>query len=132
MIDTNLVTDLIRENGSMSFSDIWAKISPQIKAHFDKIEDESVLKSNVYLSMIENFNLIMIGNNIWDLKDKYTNGEIDKIKLNLFGKHSSETHANAGEANIPEMDSEDTFDLEHHDELNDMETFEEETEDSFE
>ncbi len=132
MIDTNLVTDLIRENGSMSFNDIWTKISPQIKEHFDKIEDESVLKSNVYLSMIENFNLIMIGNNVWDLKDKYTNSEIDKIKLNLFGNYSSDANANADENAMPEADREDTFDLEHQDELNDMETFEEETDDSFE
>ncbi len=131
MIDTNLVTDLIREKGSMSFEDIWEKISPQIRAHFDKIEDESIFKSNVYLSMVENFNLIMIGNNVWDLKEKYTNAEIEKIKLNLFGSYSSDAQKGEETQDIEELQDEDTFDIEQ-EELNDIETFEDDSEDAFE
>ena len=85
MIDTSLVIKYLEKHGKTSFEQIWEKISPKLLKQFDKIKDDNELKTNLFSSMIENFKLIMIGNNVWDLKINYTIGEVEDINNSLLG-----------------------------------------------
>ncbi len=85
MIKTNLVLDLLEKNSKpMNFNNIWDSIKNDVISSLKQKEEEHKIKTDLYMSMLEDENLIMIGENNWDLKNKYTISkqiEIEKTRI---------------------------------------------------
>lgn len=78
MLKTDAVIKLLKsKKTSMSFNDIWN----EVKANYtsEKNTEEYIIKSDLYISMIEDNNLIMLGGNVWDISNNYSKNEIQKI-----------------------------------------------------
>ncbi len=86
MLKTDIIVDYLKENGKTSFKKIWDDLESEILSNINDSEDAEIweLKSNVYLSMIQDFNLIMIGGNVWDAKESYSLEQIEKINNSLY------------------------------------------------
>lgn len=81
MLRTDAVIKLLKNNKEeMSFDDIWTNIKEETLSTISKEQDESVVKSDLYMSMMEDQNLIMVGDNKWNLKASYSYEEIEDIK----------------------------------------------------
>lgn len=86
MLKTDIIVDYLKENGKTSFKKIWDDLESEILSNINDSENAEIweLKSNVYLSMIQDFNLIMIGGNVWDAKESYSLEQIEKINNSLY------------------------------------------------
>ncbi len=86
MLKTDIIVDYLKENGKTSFKKIWDDLESEILSGINDSENAEIweLKSNVYLSMIQDFNLIMIGGNVWDAKESYSLEQIEKINNSLY------------------------------------------------
>ena len=85
MLKTKLIVDYLKTNGQTHFEEIWKDIKEDIIEEInDKELEENTIKSNIFLSMIQDFNLIMIGGNIWNAKENYSLEESEKINSSLY------------------------------------------------
>ncbi len=86
MLKTDIIVDYLKENGKTSFKKIWDDLESEILSGINDSENAEIweLKSNVYLSMIQDFNLIMIGGNVWNAKESYSLEQIEKINNSLY------------------------------------------------
>ncbi|BDV03759.1 MAG: hypothetical protein HPPSJP_4800 [Candidatus Hepatoplasma scabrum] len=85
MLSVDLAIDFIKKNGAKKFDVIWTNIKKELFDQIDTIKKEPEIKSDFFISMINDEKLIMLGNEIWDLKENYSLQEIEDIKVNVFG-----------------------------------------------
>ncbi len=81
MLRTDAVIKLLKtKKEEMSFDDIWTNIKEETLSTISKEQEESVVKSDLYMSLMEDQRLIMVGDNKWNLKESYSYSEIEDIK----------------------------------------------------
>lgn len=81
MIRTDEVIAVLAAKGKkMSFEQIWKEVKVDVIASLKEGLDEVQVKSDLYLSMIEDEHVIMVGDNFWDLKDRYSLENLEVIK----------------------------------------------------
>ncbi len=81
MLRTDAVIKLLKNNKTeMSFEDIWQNVKEQTIASISKEQDEITIKADLYTSMLEDQNLIMVGDNKWNIKSSFSYEEIAEIK----------------------------------------------------
>ncbi len=81
MLRTDAVIKLLTKNKEeMSFDNIWINVKDETLSTITKEQEESIVKSDLYMSMMEDQRLIMVGDNKWNLKDSYSYAEIEDIK----------------------------------------------------
>lgn len=85
MIRTDEVIALLKAKGKkMSFDKIWKEVKEPITESISVEMDEVQIKSNLYISLIEDEHVIMVGDNNWDLKERYSLdnlGVIEKSRM---------------------------------------------------
>lgn len=86
MLKTDEILNLLKKTKEpMSFDQIWDKVKKEIlKSQKNNDYDEKKIKADIYMSLMEDQNLIMIGDNYWNLKEKYSNDErinIEKTRM---------------------------------------------------
>ncbi len=79
MLDTTKIFEYIKEQGKTDFDSVWTALYSG-----DESEDEFLLKSRTYLSMIQDFRFIKVENNLWDLKEKYSLQEIEDFQNSYY------------------------------------------------
>ncbi len=79
MLDTTKIFEYIKEQGKSEFDFIWNALYIA-----NENEDEFLLKSRTYLSMIQDFRFIKVENNLWDLKEKYSLQEIEDFQNSYY------------------------------------------------
>ncbi len=81
MLRTDTVIKLLKNNKeTMSFEDIWNSVKDETIASISKEQDEIAIKSDLYMSMMEDQTLLMVGDNTWGLKETFSYEEIEQIK----------------------------------------------------
>ncbi len=81
MLRTDAVIKLLKTNkDTMSFENIWNAVKEETIASVTKEQEEISIKSDLYMSMMEDQTLIMVGDNAWGLKESFSYEEIDGIK----------------------------------------------------
>ncbi len=81
MLRTDAVIKLLTKNKTeMSFDDIWANVKDETISSLTKEQDENITKSDLYMSMMEDQTLIMVGDNKWNVKAAFSYDEIADIK----------------------------------------------------
>jgi len=84
MLETNSAVKFIESKSKpVSFEDIWKNIKKETINSLGKEFPEEVIKSDLYISLIEDERVIMIGNNVWDLKSRRSFNEIIEIEKTL-------------------------------------------------
>ncbi len=79
MLDTTKIFEYIKEQGKTDFESVWTALYSG-----NESEDEFLLKSRTYLSMIQDFRFIKVENNLWDLKEKYSLQEIEDFQNSYY------------------------------------------------
>ncbi len=79
MLDTTKIFEYIKEQGKSEFDSIWNALYIA-----NENEDEFLLKSRTYLSMIQDFRFIKVESNLWDLKEKYSLQEIEDFQNSYY------------------------------------------------
>lgn len=85
MLNVDLAINFIKENGAKKFDLIWNNIKKDLFNEIETNKKEAEIKSDFFISMINDEKLIMIGNEIWDLRENYSLKEIEDININVFG-----------------------------------------------
>ncbi|CRX37070.1 / / hypothetical protein / 559679:560059 Reverse [Candidatus Hepatoplasma crinochetorum] len=85
MLNVDLAINFIKENGAKKFDLIWNNIKKDLFNEIETNKKEAEIKSDFFISMINDEKLIMIGNEIWDLRENYSLKEIGVINVNVFG-----------------------------------------------
>ena len=81
MIRTDEVLALLKAKGKkMSYEDIWKKVKDSVMESLTIALDEIQVKSDLYISLIEDENIIMVGDNNWDLKERYSLENLEVIE----------------------------------------------------
>ena len=85
MLRTDEVREILKENGKpLSFDDIWKKIKSVVIDSIEREYDESRLKSDLYISLMEDSRIIMVSGDKWDLKEKYSLKDQDLIDKTIL------------------------------------------------
>ncbi|BDU67383.1 MAG: hypothetical protein TYPL_0360 [Candidatus Tyloplasma litorale] len=85
MLKTEEVIKILKSNKKpMLFNDIWKKVKKEITSSLNNEVNEFAIKSDLYLSLMEDPKLIMVGNNKWDIRDKYSYSEIESLNKTLL------------------------------------------------
>lgn len=80
MVNTKVVAETIKKNkDKMSFEQIWKAVKKEIMETAGEGAEEISIKSDLYISMMEDQDIIMLGDNIWDLRDIYSFEEQQRI-----------------------------------------------------
>lgn len=85
MLNVDLAINFIKKNGAKKFDLIWENIKKDLFNEIETNKKEAEIKSDFFISMINDEKLIMIGNEIWDLRENYSLKEIEDININVFG-----------------------------------------------
>lgn len=81
MIRTDEVIALLKAKGTkMAYNEIWEEVKEPVMASLTVQHDEIQVKSDLYISLIEDENIIMVGDNNWDLKDRYSLENLEVIE----------------------------------------------------
>ncbi len=73
MLRTDNVREALKDNGKpMSYDAIWSNVKSNITESLGTNVNEEQVKADLYFSLMEDSRLIMIGNGLWDLKEKYS------------------------------------------------------------
>ncbi len=81
MLKTDAVIKLLKQNKEpMSFDDIWTNVKEDTMSTINKEQEENVVKSDMYISMMEEQQLLMIGENKWTIKENYSFEEVHNIE----------------------------------------------------
>ncbi len=81
MIRTDEVLALLKAKGSkMSYEDIWKQVKGPVMESLTTELDEIQVKSDLYISLIEDENVLMVGDNNWDLKERYSLENLEVIE----------------------------------------------------
>ncbi len=82
MLKTDTVIKLLKkEKKAMTFDDIWKTIKEETMSSLSKEGiEEFQAKSDLYMSLLEEQKLIMIGENKWDLKENFSHDDIALIE----------------------------------------------------
>lgn len=81
MIRTDEVLALLKAKGKkMSYEDIWKEVKDSVMESLTIALDEIQVKSDLYISLIEDENIIMVGDNNWDLKERYSLENLEVIE----------------------------------------------------
>lgn len=81
MLRTDAVIKLLKtKKQEMSFDEIWANVKEETLKSIKKEFTEDQIKADLYMSLIEEQALIMIGDSKWDLKEKFSYDEIHQIE----------------------------------------------------
>ncbi len=84
MLETNSAVKFIESRKkSVSFEDIWTNVKKETISSLGKEFPEEVIKSDLYLSLIEDERVIMVGNNTWELKSRRSLNEVLEIEKSL-------------------------------------------------
>lgn len=76
MLKTDPIIKLLEDKKeSMEYNSIWENVKKEVIESLKNNLEESIIKTNLYMSMLEDERLIMIGDNNWDLKNKYSSAE---------------------------------------------------------
>lgn len=85
MLRTDKVIELLQgKKHPMPFESIWKKIKEDTISSISKDMDETGVKAALYMSLLEDQRLIMVGDNNWDVKEKYSHNDqvqIEKIRV---------------------------------------------------
>lgn len=86
MLNINLVEKLLENSKPLEFEKIWSKVKDDLLKDLQKTKDEEIkVKNDLLLSMIQDEKLIMIGNNTWSLRNKYSTAQQEKINSSILG-----------------------------------------------
>lgn len=85
MLNVDLAIDFITKTGKKKFSEVWDHVKDDLFLEIKTIKKEANIKSDFFISMMNDERLIMIGDDIWDLKEKYSLSEIEDINIKVFG-----------------------------------------------
>jgi len=81
MVKTDEVIKFLKTlKGPASFKEIWENVKDESFASIKKNLSEEVMMSDLYLSLIEDERIIMIGGNNWELKEKYSIKDVSAIE----------------------------------------------------
>lgn len=81
MIRTDEVIALLKAKGNkLSYNDIWASVKDLVMKSLTVELDENQVKSDLYISLIEDENAIMVGDGFWDLKERYSLENLEVIE----------------------------------------------------
>ncbi|NQX83328.1 MAG: DNA-directed RNA polymerase subunit delta [Mycoplasmataceae bacterium] len=76
MLKTDMIIKLLKNTKKpMTYDVIWDKVKIEVMDSFKEDLDEFAIKTDLYMSLLEDEKLIMIGDNTWDLKEKYSNSK---------------------------------------------------------
>lgn len=78
----NIINFLKAKKNPISFDDIWEHISKDIDESTKT--PEYTIKANLFSSMIIDERLLMISDNKWDLRNRYTLDEVERINKISF------------------------------------------------
>lgn len=80
MLRTDTVIKLLKSNKKpMTFEEIWKGIKVETMDSISVDSDEAQVKSDLYMSIMEDPDVIMIGDNKWDLKENFSFEEVNQI-----------------------------------------------------
>ncbi|AHK22628.1 hypothetical protein [Candidatus Hepatoplasma crinochetorum] len=85
MLNVDLAIDFITKTGKKKFSEVWDHVKDDLFLEIKTIKKEANIKSDFFISMMNDERLIMIGDDTWDLKGKYSLSEIEDINIKVFG-----------------------------------------------
>ena len=99
MLRTEEVRDFLEKSGKpVAFDNIWKNVKSEVIESLAVDHDEDRIKADLYLSLMEDSRLIMVGDNTWDLKERYSlsnQGKIEKARMTeeieLVWEESDET-----------------------------------------
>ncbi len=80
MLRTDAVIKLLKKQRELSFDEIWETLREETMSSLSKELDEMTVKSDLYMSLMEDQTFIMTGENRWALKSAYSYATIDEIK----------------------------------------------------
>ncbi len=102
MLRTDAVIKLLKNNKSeLSFDEIWNNVKEETIASISKEQDENIIKADLYTSLLEDQNLIMVGDNKWNLKSSFSFEEVEQIKKSRITE----------DIEVPLEESDDTIEL---------------------
>ncbi len=80
MLRTDAVIKLLKKNKTrMSFDDIWTNVKEDTMKSTTVDFEEAQVKADLYMSMLEDQALLMVGDNNWDLKENFSFDEANQI-----------------------------------------------------
>jgi len=84
MLETNGAIKFIEsKKKAISFEEIWKQVKKETISSLGKDVPEKTIKSDLYFSLIEDERVIMIGNNVWDLKSRHSLNDVLEIEKSL-------------------------------------------------
>lgn len=73
MLKTDHVVKYIEsKKDPVSFEEIWKNVKKETISSLGKTFPEEVIKSDLYHSLMEEEKIMMIGNNVWELKSRHS------------------------------------------------------------
>ncbi len=80
MLRTDIVIKFLKkEKAKTSFDKIWAGVKEETLKTMPEGTDENQAKADLYMSMMEDPDIIMIEGNNWDLKSNFSFEEVNEI-----------------------------------------------------
>lgn len=76
------IYDYLMKQGPKTFEEIWE----EVKETYPTKNIEFSEKANTNYLIVRDVIFIMIGNRLWDIREKYTQKEISKIKSKIIDK----------------------------------------------
>ncbi len=80
MLKTDAVIKLLKKEKQLSFDAIWNSVKDETIASISIEKNENEIKTDLYMSLMEDQTFIMLGDNNWGIKASYSYEEIDEIK----------------------------------------------------
>ncbi len=80
MLRTDAVIKLLKKNKQdMTLDEIWANVKEETMKSISVEKDEVAIKSDLYTSMLEDQNLVMVKEGYWNLRTNFSFDEIAEI-----------------------------------------------------
>ena len=112
MLRTEEIRGILKETGKpMDFNTIWKKVGPAVMESVKDGLDEDRVKSDLFFSLMEDSRIIMIGNEMWDLRSKYSLANqniIQKARMTEEAELVWEESAETKELNLRIIKNDDT------------------------
>jgi DNA-directed RNA polymerase delta subunit len=104
MLKTGNVVKFMRTlKTPVSFDTIWTKLGVEITESLGKEMPEEVVKSDLYMSLIEDERIIMVGQNEWALREAYSLSELSAIEKTVETEEA--------EVTLDDVESDETKEL---------------------